>query len=164
MVGSRSRWHPAGSFRRCLVLSPENPRKEKACPFQAKETLTPRKVQEAQKTRVQGDEGTAKEVAPTFLFPHPIVPTGEGVGDSRGAPEEVPPTAPGPRCRKAPPEREGNGAETTRPPGDVDDAREGAGDGSRANPQTIPEDAVKRPSRGVQGRGRGDEFPVRAPW
>ncbi len=74
--------------------------------------------------------------------------------------EEVPPTSPGPRCRKAPPEREGNGAETARPPGDVDERGEGSGDGFRANPQTIPEDAVKRPSRGVQGRGRDDEFPV----
>jgi len=43
-------------------------------------------------------------------------------------------------------------------------AVKGAREGSRANPQTIWGGAVKRPSRGVQGRERGNEVPVRAPW
>jgi len=38
------------------------------------------------------------------------------------------------------------------------------GDEGQANPQTTCREAVKRPSRGVQGQGRGDEFPVGVPW
>jgi len=75
-----------------------------------------------------------------FIF-SPKTTLGEGVGGSRGTPEEVPPTPPGPRCRKAPAERPGNGAETTRPPGDVDDAREGA----RKSPEL-----TRRLSRGMR--------------
>jgi len=47
-----------------------------------------------------------------------------GLGAVGLMPEEVPPTTPGPRCRKAPAERQGNSAETTRPGKDENESGE----------------------------------------